>query len=101
MTVAAEPSKDALRKHCMSLIAPTRVKTVPVKFGKTDPFSEEAILRYEKALVEAQNEGVRVKALILCSPHNPLGKGPTSVVRSSDTLKISQVDAILVILSLP
>lgn len=42
-------------------------------FGDVDPFSMDAILKYEEALVEAQNSGVPIRALFLCSPHNPLG----------------------------
>jgi hypothetical protein len=34
----------------------------------------EAIHNYEIAVVEAQERGIPVKALMLCSPHNPLGE---------------------------
>ncbi|EEU36371.1 uncharacterized protein NECHADRAFT_97406 [Fusarium vanettenii 77-13-4] len=49
-------------------------KIIGVSFKKTDPFSLEAIEVYEKALVDAQAQGIRVKALLLCNPHNPLGR---------------------------
>lgn len=29
---------------------------------------------YEKALADAQRQGIRVKAFLLCNPQNPLGK---------------------------
>lgn len=29
---------------------------------------------YENALLRAKSDGVAVKALVLCNPHNPLGK---------------------------
>lgn len=39
----------------------------------TDPFSLDAVQEYEKTYEEARSRGIRVKALLLCSPHNPLG----------------------------
>lgn len=33
----------------------------------------EAVQKYEQAHAEAKSKGLRVKALLLCSPHNPLG----------------------------
>ncbi len=32
----------------------------------------EAIKHYEAAVMEAREQGIPVKALLLCSPHNPL-----------------------------
>lgn len=29
---------------------------------------------YEEALLQAQKEGFKIRALLLCNPHNPLGK---------------------------
>lgn len=39
-----------------------------------DPFSKGAVVRYEEELLEAQKRGVRVRVLVLCTPHNPLGQ---------------------------
>jgi 1-aminocyclopropane-1-carboxylate synthase len=50
------------------------VKIVPVAFGDVDPFSTEAVAEYEKALERSERSGTKVRALILCSPHNPLGR---------------------------
>jgi aspartate/methionine/tyrosine aminotransferase len=50
------------------------VEVVGVKFGNVDPFSLEAVVRYEDALLQSEKSGTKVKALILCSPHNPLGR---------------------------
>lgn len=50
-----------------------RVKAVGVSFGSVDPFSLEAVEKYEEELLRSKREGVPVKALVLCSPHNPLG----------------------------
>lgn len=49
-------------------------KLLTVPFGDLDPMSAEAVPCYEKALLDAQNKGVKVKALMLCNPHNPLGR---------------------------
>ncbi|KAH7254519.1 pyridoxal phosphate-dependent transferase [Fusarium solani] len=49
-------------------------KTIGVSFEETDPFGLETIKVYEKALADAQAQGIRVKALLLCNPHNPLGR---------------------------
>jgi histidinol-phosphate/aromatic aminotransferase/cobyric acid decarboxylase-like protein len=51
-----------------------RAKIVGVSFGDVDPFSFEAVEFYEKALRDAQEQGTRVKVLLLCNPHNPLGQ---------------------------
>ena len=62
-------------------------------FGDVDPFSMDAILRYEEALVEAQKDGVPIKALFLCSPHNPLGDR-SSELFFINNLTVSKVAAI-------
>ncbi|KZF22346.1 1-aminocyclopropane-1-carboxylate synthase [Xylona heveae TC161] len=47
---------------------------IPVNFGACDPFCLEAVDKYEQALLDFQQTGRRVKALMLCHPHNPLGR---------------------------
>ncbi|KAK1143709.1 hypothetical protein N8T08_006109 [Aspergillus melleus] len=48
---------------------------VPVGFQGCDPLSIEAVEKYEEALLEFQNRtGRKVRALMLCHPHNPLGR---------------------------
>ena len=48
---------------------------VPVEFGDLDPLSLEAVAQYEKALVEYEGRtGKRIRAVVLCHPHNPLGR---------------------------
>ena len=39
-----------------------------------DQFSPEAVAKYETALIEAEKTGIRIRALVLCNPHNPLGQ---------------------------
>ncbi|PWY70304.1 aminotransferase [Aspergillus sclerotioniger CBS 115572] len=48
---------------------------VGVEFGDVDPFSMDAVECYEKALVRFQETtGKKVRAVMLCHPHNPLGR---------------------------
>ncbi|KAJ5691888.1 hypothetical protein N7462_001311 [Penicillium macrosclerotiorum] len=48
---------------------------VPVSFDDIDPFHIDAVQKYEQALQEYQQKtGKRVRALMLCHPHNPLGR---------------------------
>lgn len=48
---------------------------VPVEFGNYDPFSVEAVNKYEEALLDFQKtSGRKAKGLMLCHPHNPLGR---------------------------
>ncbi|MCJ1268962.1 hypothetical protein MMC22_008850 [Lobaria immixta] len=39
-----------------------------------DPFSPVAIEKYEASLQKAESRGIKVRALWLCNPHNPLGE---------------------------
>ncbi|KAF2841823.1 PLP-dependent transferase [Patellaria atrata CBS 101060] len=45
-----------------------------VSFPFTDQFSPVAIVHYEEALSRAKVAGIRVRFLVLCNPHNPLGR---------------------------
>ncbi|KAJ5651998.1 hypothetical protein N7507_009424 [Penicillium longicatenatum] len=48
---------------------------VPVSFGDCSPFSLEAVDKYEEALLNFQEStGKKVRGLMLCHPHNPLGR---------------------------
>ncbi|OJJ44445.1 hypothetical protein ASPZODRAFT_71597 [Penicilliopsis zonata CBS 506.65] len=48
---------------------------VPVSFDGVDPFGMDAVSKYEAALLNyQQNSGKKVKGLMLCHPHNPLGR---------------------------
>jgi 1-aminocyclopropane-1-carboxylate synthase len=51
------------------------VKCVYASFNGQDQFSlKGAVEGYEAALVEAQAAGTRIRALLVCHPHNPLGQ---------------------------
>ncbi|KAM6512079.1 hypothetical protein FALCPG4_017065 [Fusarium falciforme] len=53
---------------------PNRVGVREVSFGTVDPFSLEAVQEYEQEYTRAQEDSKTVKAILLCSPHNPLGR---------------------------
>jgi aspartate/methionine/tyrosine aminotransferase len=53
----------------------TGAKVVPVSFeGCDDPLGLGCVAKYEEALLASNASGVRVRALMLCHPHNPLGR---------------------------
>ncbi|CEL04954.1 Putative 1-aminocyclopropane-1-carboxylate synthase [Aspergillus calidoustus] len=48
---------------------------VPVEMGAVDPLSPEAVDLYDRAASQfEQRTGKRVRAVMLCNPHNPLGR---------------------------
>ncbi|KAM0343664.1 hypothetical protein ACHAPU_008255 [Fusarium lateritium] len=49
-------------------------KLLPVSFGEVDPLGEDGVARYEKVILNAQSEGIRVAGLVISHPHNPLGR---------------------------
>jgi aspartate/methionine/tyrosine aminotransferase len=67
----------------MILCQRPHVRTVPVTFGDVDPLNLAGVECYERALFEAQQQGQVVKGVLLCSPHNPLGRCyPRHVLRA-------------------
>ncbi|KAL7941309.1 pyridoxal phosphate-dependent transferase [Trichoderma barbatum] len=56
------------------LTARTGAKVVTVPFHGVDPLSENAVAKYEEALKAAEAKGTKVAGLVLCNPHNPLGR---------------------------
>jgi 1-aminocyclopropane-1-carboxylate synthase len=54
--------------------ARSKVTPVAVSLKGLDAFSVEAVARYEEELIKAEKEGVKVRCLVLCTPHNPLGQ---------------------------
>ncbi|RGP59475.1 hypothetical protein FLONG3_11169 [Fusarium longipes] len=49
-------------------------KLLPVAFGEVDPLGDEAVSKYEKVILDAQDQGTRVSGLVISHPHNPLGR---------------------------
>ncbi|KAE8381470.1 pyridoxal phosphate-dependent transferase [Aspergillus bertholletiae] len=63
------------------------VNIIEVRFGDMDPFSLEAVENYEKAFIKATEQDQKVKAILLCSPNNPLGRCyPGEVLKAYLTL---------------
>jgi len=50
------------------------LKCVFAPFHGSDQFAPECTTYYEEALRKAEANGTKVRALLLCNPHNPLGK---------------------------
>jgi aspartate/methionine/tyrosine aminotransferase len=50
------------------------VEVVPVPFRDADPLGVDAVKKYEDAILKARSKGQRVAGLMLCHPHNPLGR---------------------------
>jgi aspartate/methionine/tyrosine aminotransferase len=63
------------------------LKPVMVSMGHANPTSVEAVQQYESALLEAEREGTRIRAILLASPHNPLGR-PCDVAALEGYLKL-------------
>lgn len=55
-------------------IVNNRVKLEYVNLGDLDQFDTGAIAAYEAGYNNALARGIKIKALIICNPHNPLGK---------------------------
>lgn len=49
-------------------------KIVPVDFGDADPLAVTSIGAYEQAITQAVTNGRKIAGLLLCNPHNPLGR---------------------------
>ncbi|KAK6347182.1 hypothetical protein TWF696_007258 [Orbilia brochopaga] len=52
----------------------SKVKLVAVSLKDVDPMGVEAVEVYEREFERQRALGVKVRAVILCNPHNPLGK---------------------------
>lgn len=50
------------------------MRCVYAEFDDVDQFSPAAAGKYEEAILKAESEGIHVRALMLCNPHNPLGR---------------------------
>ncbi|KAF5027680.1 hypothetical protein F66182_164 [Fusarium sp. NRRL 66182] len=49
-------------------------KLLAVPFGEVDPICEEAVTKYERVILDAQADGIKVAGLVISHPHNPLGR---------------------------
>lgn len=75
-TLVTVPSQSAMRSKSVThqLTCIQRAQIIGVSFGQRDPMGLETVQAYEAALEEAKCKGIRVRALLLCNPHNPLGR---------------------------
>jgi aspartate/methionine/tyrosine aminotransferase len=62
------------RAFLSDIIIRPGVKVIPVAFGEIDPCGINCVSKYEEAILSSANAGIKVKALMLCHPHNPLGR---------------------------
>jgi aspartate/methionine/tyrosine aminotransferase len=51
-----------------------KLRPIYVSLKGLDPFSVEAVGRYEEELLKSEKSGIKVRMLILNTPHNPLGQ---------------------------
>lgn len=56
------------------LQVPSSCQLIYAPFHGDDPFGVQAVARYEQALLQAREKSVSTKALLICNPHNPLGR---------------------------
>lgn len=76
----AEPGEGILlgRPYYRAFINATQlragVQIIPVAFGGLDPCGINCLAEYEAALIRSNNCGVKIRALLLCNPNNPLGR---------------------------
>lgn len=52
--------------------------------GDTDQFSPSCVAAFTAGFEDAKARGIRIKALMICNPHNPLGK-------SSEDMKVKKI----------
>ncbi|CAN9210832.1 unnamed protein product [Alternaria alternata] len=62
------------RAFIMDMEQRPNVRMVPVSFNDVDPFGPGCVAQYEEALLAAQTTGIKIRAILLCHPHNPLGR---------------------------
>ncbi|ORY02342.1 PLP-dependent transferase, partial [Basidiobolus meristosporus CBS 931.73] len=55
------------------LAAKAQAQIIPVELQETSPFELAHVAKLEAALNKARDQGVVVKAICICNPHNPLG----------------------------
>lgn len=64
-----------------------KCKLVPVSLRGYDAFSKDAVRRYEEEFLKAKEEGITVRVLVLCTPHNPLGQYDSTLWRQGLTCR--------------
>lgn len=74
----------------------TFVKIVPVTFGNVDPIGPDCVTNYEEALLRSNEAGVKVRAIMLCHPNNPLGRcySKETIIRLMKMCQMHQIHLI-------
>lgn len=54
--------------------AGAKIKPVLVSMGDADPTSADAVQHYEETLLESERNGMKIRAILISNPHNPLGR---------------------------
>ncbi|KAF2156497.1 PLP-dependent transferase [Myriangium duriaei CBS 260.36] len=52
----------------------TSCRMTAVSFNGVDPLGDEAVPKYESAILDAFSAGQKVAGIVICHPHNPLGR---------------------------
>lgn len=56
------------------LQVPSGCQTIYASSRGIDPFNVQEVARYEAKFLQARLQGVSIKAVLICNPHNPLGR---------------------------
>jgi 1-aminocyclopropane-1-carboxylate synthase len=72
----------------------SQVRVVYADTSTEDSFEPEVALSYERALMRSNTMGVRVKAVFIVNPHNPLGWPPFHILSGNLLTYGSQAGAI-------
>ncbi|KAF8542010.1 pyridoxal phosphate-dependent transferase, partial [Trichophaea hybrida] len=52
----------------------SRSRLVAIAGRHVDPFTKDAVERYRNVMESSNEDGTKIKAILLCNPHNPLGR---------------------------
>lgn len=58
----------------------SKVKVVYADTDANNGFNEDVVDKYEKALIQSNAAGTKIKAILIVNPNNPLGSLPTDVI---------------------
>lgn len=72
-------SRPAYGRFELDYNTSSRVKIIYADMNGVDPFSLSVVERFEDAFSRALNYGVRIRALLISNPCNPLGRKTRSL----------------------
>ena len=56
------------------ITALAKIEVVQVSMHDADPVGVDAVPEYEKAILESEKNGTKIRAILLSNPHNPFGR---------------------------